>query len=603
MLSENRKAIILLILLPLLLLAKDGEEKIFSFEDDTYHSTELSDLLENIRKNPYDINTVSQTDLEKLPWLSETDIEKIINYRKAEKISNWKEFIKTGINEITISDLKPYFSFEKSSPLKIKQISRVEFQQQNEHLPSCLKYFQKSLFQIKKFNFGFISQKDQGENDPLDFYSYFIEYSRNNFLERIILGKYRLAFGQGILFSPKLGMSKSAEATSTPSKKFKPIKPYTSSYEIWELEGAAFNIKMGKFNFIPFYSSTRLSANLDYEGKISSFNESGLHYDERKKDNVNETLFGAAINYTFSNNIFGFIYSQNEFDHQFQKPEWNNKYSTFGLNFILNKNSYPTFGELAFADDKFAGIIGTKWGEDKLKQLLLFRYYEKNFPTWHGHAFSAQSRFDNEKGFYYGITFLPFRRAKINFYFDIWKFPQTRYLEKMPTVGSEQFLQFELSSKTNNYRLTLKHRDKEKYKVVEEEGLIRDLEMTLLRIDWWQKISQIWLKTRCELKTEYLKNEKIHKKGILTYEQLKWKIEKLELIAQITAYHSDVLHYMYENSIDGIMQNSILTGDGIYSFFLVKYRIIRNSEIQFKVSDEWFKNDKMRLYFQMVTNF
>ena len=173
----------------------------------------------------------------------------------------------------------------------------------------------------------------------------------------------------------------------------------------------------------------------------------------------------------------------------------------------------------------------------------------------------------------------------------------------MATVGSEQFLQFELSSKTNNYRLTLKHRDKEKYKVVEDEGLIRNLEMTLLRIDWWQKISQIWLKTRCELKTEYLKNEKDHKKGILTYEQLKWKSEKLELIAQITAYYSDVLHYMYENSVDGIMQNSILSGDGIYSFFLIKYRILRNSEVQFKVSDEWFKKDKMRLYFQMVTNF
>ncbi|MBT3754869.1 MAG: hypothetical protein HOG24_01175, partial [Candidatus Cloacimonetes bacterium] len=91
--------------------------------------------------------------------------------------------------------------------------------------------------------------------------------------------------------------------------------------------------------------------------------------------------------------------------------------------------------------------------------------------------------------------------------------------------------------------------------------------------------------------------------GILVYEEIKWKIEKLTLIGQISVYHSDVLHYMYEHNVDGIMQNSILKGDGAYSYFVFKYNIFKDIELQFKVSDHWNTKDKMRLYLQVISSF
>jgi len=68
-------------------------------------------------------------------------------------------------------------------------------------------------------------------------------------------------------------------------------------------------------------------------------------------------------------------------------------------------------------------------------------------------------------------------------------------------------------------------------------------------------------------------------------------------------YHSDVLHYMYEHNVDGIMQNSILKGDGAYSYFVMKYNILTNVELQFKVSDHWNRKDKMQIYLQVTSNF
>ena len=578
------------------------EEKIFSSEEETYHSTELSDMLIELRKNQLNINTVSRSELEKLPWLSENDIEKLIDKRRKTPFSQWSDLAKIEINDITITEMKPYFKFTGKREFNISNISRVEFNESKEKLPSTLKYYQRSLFSFGNYNFGFLSQKDENENNMLDFYSYFAEYRSDSSLKQVILGKYRLAFGQGILFAPKLGLSKSAAATTLPVKKHKPIKPYTSSYEIWEMEGVSAHIDLGKLAFVPFTSMTKLSANLS-DNLITSFNETGIHTDENKKDNVREVIFGAAVSYDLSNSSIGAIFSQNEFDHKFLDPDKSSKDYTAGINFILGRNRYPLIGEIAVADHKYAGIIAKKFGEDRIRHLLLFRYYEKDFPTWHGNAFSSQSDFDNEIGLYYGITFLPYKRAKINLYFDVWKFPETRYFEKMPTVGSEQFIQFETLSKNNGFRITLQHKDKEKYKTIENESKIRGFERTLLRADWWQNISDFRFKTRCELITEYLPEEKLYEKGILLYEQLRMKMEKLELIAQITVYHSNVLHYMYENNIDGIMQNSILSGDGIYSYFLLKYKLIEQLEMQFKISDHWFSAGKMRLYLQVVSGF
>ena len=593
----------------LLLFADEGEEKLFSREEDTYHSTELSEILESIKKQPFNINRVPRLELEKLPWLSENDIDLILQSRKDEKINNFSKLSEIGINEITVSELKPYISFVTEKQFNITQISRVELQEKNKELTSSLKYYQKTLVNSNYLNLGFVSQKDEGEKDLFDFYSYFIEYHSDSFLQKAILGKYRLAFGQGILFAPKLGMSKSAEATNIPIKKYKTLKTYTSSYEIWELEGITSRFKFGRFELTPFYSSTKLEANLDDTDKITSFNLTGLHYEKEDKGNVRENIWGTDLKYRFQKSYIGFDFVHQKFDKEFADPAKKNNFYAFSTNFYLLKNKFPAFGEIAFIEDKIAGVLGAKWGEDKLRHLLLFRYYEKNFPTFHGKPFSSQSaNFDNEIGLYYGITLLPFRKTKLNIYFDVWKFPETRYLEKMPTTGSEQFLQLEIHSQKNGFRFTLQHKDKDKNKTLEDVSKVRNIERTLFRFDWWQQLAFVRLKTRCELVTEYFPQEEIFSKGILAYEQLKWKTGKLELLAQIAVYRTDtepfkVLLYMYENNVDGIMQNSIFSGDGVYSYLLLKYQILRNSEIQFKIADAWNTPEKMKYYLQIVCKF
>jgi len=596
------KIILILFLITIIIWAEDSEEKIFSFEDETYHSTELSDLLQKLKRNPININKAKKEKLSQLPWLSELDIHKIISYQKSHKITDKEVLLKIGIDAVTLNDIEDYITFGSVYDLKLKQISRLEFHQPKKYLPSSLKYFQKTILAISDLKIGIVSQKDEGEKDLFDYYSYFLEYKSEKILKNIVLGKYRLALGQGILFAPKLGMSKSGAATSVPVKKFNPIKPYTSSYEIWELEGAAANIGISAFNFFPFFSKTALSANLDTLDHITSFNERGLHLDEEKRNNVKELIYGLTTKYSLSDHSFGLSFAKISFDHDFSNPALENEYSVFSADLILNRNGFPTFGEMAFAQDKFAGILGSKFGDNKLRHLILLRYYQRDFPTWHGNPFSSQSRFDNEIGLYYGITLTSIERTKINCYFDVWSFPETRYFEKMSTVGSEELIQFERKFDKNSLRLTIQHKSKEKY-ISLDEAKIRDFERTVIRTDWWQNINNFRFKTRCELITEYLPEDDIHKSGILVYEEVKWKMNRFTIIGQVSTYNSDVLHYMYEHNVDGIMQNSILKGDGFYSYFVLKYNLLNNIELQFKVSDHWNKKDQMRMYLQFVSSF
>ncbi len=74
------KIILIFFLFTIIMWAEDSEEKIFSFEDETYHSTELSDLLQKLKRKPINVNRANEKELSQIPWLSEMDIQKIIRH-------------------------------------------------------------------------------------------------------------------------------------------------------------------------------------------------------------------------------------------------------------------------------------------------------------------------------------------------------------------------------------------------------------------------------------------------------------------------------------------------------------------------------------------
>jgi hypothetical protein len=153
-----------------------------------------------------------------------------------------------------------------------------------------------------------------------------------------------------------------------------------------------------------------------------------------------------------------------------------------------------------------------------------------------------------------------------------------------------------------NYALSLHHKNKEKNLEI-NESIVKGIQKNKLRLDWWKNIHNFHILYRVEIANEYFRDENSYKHGTLAYQQLKYRIKLWELTAQITYYESDVQMYMYENNVEGVLQNSVLSGNGLYSYLALKYIIWKNVEIQGKITDHWLEKEKMRLYFQIINRF
>jgi hypothetical protein len=573
-------------------------ENILLNEDETYHATDLYQQLDEYEKNPININTANIEQLTYFIWLSENDLQKILQFRKAAQITSINDLKKLGISELSVETLIPYIRFTEPIKINYSFQTRVELIERNYYKKNPVKFLQKSEITFEKTKIGFIFQKDALEKNYFDFYSYYLEHKKQNI--QIILGKYKTTLGQGIMFAPKLGISKSAAASSIKFRHFIFFKPYTSTYEIWDLQGAAFDWKINKkWQIASFGSFNKLTANLS-DGKITSFDQTGIHLDLDKKNNVTEIVSGLIIGYNSPQSIIHLYSTSQYFDKEFVLH--NNQYYAFGADFFISLNNKPIFGEMAIANNLCAFILGKKWGDDKLQHLLIYRNYPDNFPTWHGKPFSAQNNFSNETGIYFGSTYSPFKQLKINLYFDFWQHPHPRYLEKMPTTNGEQFLQVEYKINKHNFSFRLQHKQKEK-QINLISSKIRDFHRTGYRFDWSRNLKPFTLQNRYEFCSEYLPNEKKWNKGELLYSQLVYKHKLLKLIGRLAVYRSKILLYMYENNISGIMQNRILSGDGVLFFVVGKLKLNNRIEIQGKISDNLNKRDQMEFGFQLISQF
>ncbi len=585
--------IVFLIIFSLQIYADEEQmEKLFSTEEETYKITELYNHLQNLKKNKVNINDAKYQDLIMLPWLSPVQIENIIQFRKQKNITNKNQLKKAGISDDTIEEILPYISFRKSSPIYLQNRIRAEYKFDSEY-NSPTKFYQKHSISWKNCKLHFLSQKDEGEKDFFDFYTGSFSAERLGLFDKIIIGNYRLALGQGILFAPKLGLSKGGNATHQPIKHFSNIKSYTSTNEVYSLFGGAFKLRIGKFGIIPFYSDYKLDANIQ-DGCIKSIDITGFHRTENekeKKDKVREKIYGTHLYYGTTNQI-GFTALHTKYNLPFSDSHFKQEQNIFGLDYNLKYYNFNFFGEGATANKKGSYLLGIFWEKDNFENLIIYRNYDKYFPAFHGNPFHTGGNFDNERGIYYGISFRPLARTKIDMYLDIYEFPKQKSRENMPTYGFDKFLQFEKSWKTSKICFTFHQKQSERWRTLLEESKIYQIERNTFRLDWKQVInSKIQIKLRGEYTFHQYKNADKYDAGILLYQDFKFMFSpKLTNHIRICQYHTDdIILYMYENDLDGIMLNSQFKGDGIFGYILLKYDFGRHFSVQMKYAEKIWK--------------
>jgi hypothetical protein len=483
------------------LIADIFEQYTAESEDDIDYDTFYEELM-YFSENKINLNKTTREELERLPFLSDIQVENIIShiYRfgalqtiyelqlidgldmtdirrmlpfviVGEGLNNnkkiyWRDLMLYGKNEL-------FFRLDKG--LESKEGYRfLPEEEENATDENAKKYIGDAFYHSLKYRFhykdrvqvGVTTEKDAGEQfigkmyTGYDFYSITAQLKDFGKFKTIVLGDFRANFGQGLALRSDFGMGKSSYVLNVIPRN-SGLKKYSSTDENNFFRGVGATVRLGKFDFSAFYSNKMIDADTT-NGSFSSWYTTGLHRtpaEVRKKNTVNQQVIGGNVTFTYSKIQFGMTAVSTLLDNRLQpeKTAYNHFYfegkqqTTGGLHYRMRWQKLNVFGETAMTDNgAMATINGFSFIPlSQVNMVVMHRYYSPEYDTFYATAFSETSRINNESGFYLGAEIRPYKKWKISAYADTYRFPWPKYGIDVPSVGSDYLLQADYVAKRN----------------------------------------------------------------------------------------------------------------------------------------------------------
>ena len=602
----------LLIMLPLTFFAQntitdeiitDQIERMLENSDDEVDLTELIEEYWSICENKININNPDELNqLIDLHLVNIFIVEKINDYRK-----NFGDFMMfdelsyvEGMDEMTLSILKPLICFEKPSEkkkLRAKDLLKYGQHQTIFQMERCFnekagykeeKYVgnpQKMLLRygftsMKKLEFGFATEKDAGEKNMFDFVSYHFLINDMKFVKTLALGDYQLAFGQGLTMGSGMAFAASGGSLMRKSKKIRASK---SANETRYFRGVATTMNYRNFDVTVFFSNKKADVNLS---------GTGLHRTEHEligRHAITQQLLGGNISYRNSRFQIGYTFHQTLLSSAINPDP--RLYNTFyfrgktlanqGVDFYYVTKKAAFYGEAAISDNKAsAALIGTTiQPAGYIDFTALYRYYDKRYQNFYSNAFASGSGTRNEKGLYLStsITFAP--RWRLVATAD---FPQSDWIKTYayaPSRTQDYNLQIEhqISSKSLFF-IKLRYKDKEKNGSSENtymRDLVHERKLSLSIHVTYPVGTDFTLKNRIE----YIVNKDVPKNGTcyLVYQDILYNPENQP--------YSFAFRYALFDSPTGAVyayENDVLNAFAICSLYHKGMRIYLLGKVKFR---------------------
>ncbi len=591
-------------------------------------NSDLVEILEELTRNPVNINTATVYELQKLPSISAIEADIIVKHRQRygsffstnelyavpqltrETVDKIIPFVIVGKEAITESiqlELSGFERFTADTKIYLRSRTITDLQTRegflkNRYTGSKPKIYNRLNASYRNdYNFGILLEKDAGEISLTDFYSAYLVINNMKPFSTIILGDYLAEFGQGLTLWSPYGFSKGSDAILTSKKRNRMLKPYSSTDENNFFRGAAVSLDYKSFSLTTFYSNNTFDANIDsVSGVITSRPIDGLHRTEseiRRANIAKEAVFGLRSDYTHSNNIqLGFLFINSTFSNEILSTSKyginGSQFGYYSFSYDLLWNSINLFGEISYDGTSAASITAIQFLLTRdFYFTTLLRNYPRNFNSLHGYGFGERSgAVQNEFGIYNGIRWRS-PIGVINFYFDQWKFPYATFREPLPSTGNE-FL-FDLRSKPF-YRVEANLRYKyEKKEIAESSSGERILDTRYkqsLRGEIIFSLSNsLRLRSRVEINSFELENAMSNEQGLLMFQDVRFlPSTKLDFYWRIIFFRTDSFNsavYEYENDLTGVLSNIAMYGEGLRWYVIVRYKLINIMNLSFKYAE------------------
>lgn len=610
-------------------------DDIFGSQDLELNYDQLYENLMLLLTNPINLNKATVEQLRFVGFLSEFQINSLIDYRTAngDLLTIHELQVIPGFDLTTINRLIPFVTLQElESRIDKSLLNRVITNKNNytllryEHLFEEKRGFKVATDPDKRFmgspdrlylryrnsrpgdfSIGLTMEKDAGEPihwEPMtqpgfDFLSFHGQVMNKGKLENLIVGDYQVQAGQGLVLGGLFGIGKGGETITAARRSNLGGLPYTSSYENGYLRGLLATFRLaGNFHFTGFISRAKRDAALQIDTlenyTVSALQTTGLHRSKSElngRDAIDETNLGAIVNFKNRRLDTGLIFNTIDFSFPIEKRP--TAYNQFAFNSATNHNvsiylnynyyNFTFFNEAAKTLDGGIALISGLLGSvtPQLDIAFLYRNYQRDFHTFYANAFSEGSSIQNESGLYWGWKYKWNKKFSLAGYVDLFRFPWLRYRSYAPSHGYEWLLRF-------NYQI---HRNTLLYFQLREESKSRnvsDEELTLYKTDQGLKRNfllnmevgvnkALQLKTRVQMSTFQFNHHR--SSGFALIQDLRWNIGKISLTARYALFDTedyDNRQYVYENDVWLAFSLPAYEGKGVRNYLLLSYKLNRH---------------------------
>lgn len=598
----------------------DGEEE--ESENETQINAEE---LEYLISNPINLNNCTFSDLQTIPFLTDYQINEILDYRmeygrfytlgelKGLNISTkelkilrhlvfagepleQKSKIKLSYGHHTVmTTIKTVF--EEPKGYKTGASGKTPFEGGRQA------YLIKYRYKLSdKVSWGLTAEKDMGEKISFgekkygfDFNSAFVKIANFGHLEKLIIGDFSVKFGEGLLFSQGFMTGKFIAGSNFGSTQ-SILKEYTSANENSFYRGAAATTGIKHLKITALISRNKLDASSD-ETTFQTLKNDGYHRTESeisKKNSVTRTIAGMILCYCYKKTNLSAACQYYNYDKTYIPDDKlcyantrNEKEGTafsFSYSYTDKKQNLKT--ELAFDRDLNHAFIGT-WTlrpTNFLNFSFLYRNYSKKYLSLTARAFGENTKVSNEEGCYFGTYFQPLRFLLIETWLDVFRFPWLTTYVKMPSSGYDFLCQttWYLSKKCN---ILMRYKQKRKQTAEAENAFKKN--------EYFRTITKYSLSENTVLSSavqwSFYNAQNVKENGYMIYQNVQHSFKKVPLSfavryalfsapynARIYAYENDVSYsfsfpaYYYKGS-----RYYITAGYSFFKRFTIQMRFSR----------------------------
>lgn len=443
--------------------------------------------LEDIAQHPINLNTATREDLERLPFLSASQVEELMDYRRRYgmmrsmgelamiKNIGWVErqllvhFAYVGeVQQAGFPSLKNIARYGKNEVMGMLKVPFYERKGDAKDIANGYmgyKYKHGLRYQFRYGDYvklGFLGAQDAGEpfgsgknNLGYDFYSFYLQVRKLGRWMNITLGRYRLHEGMGLILNNDFGFGKLSLLSSL-GRNSNAIRVHSSRSSANYLQGAAATYSITKhLDLTAFVSYRKIDATLSStSGGIKTILKTGLHRTQKeieKQDVASNTLVGGNINYRRN----GWHVGTTAFYTSFSLPltpdntrlykrfaPQGDKFWNASVDYGYVSHRWTIAGETATGDCGAVATINSVsyLFSDKFSLTALQRFYPVRYYSLFSNTFSEGSEAQDESGAYLGFTWSPWQRWSITAYSDFAYFAWPKYLTKESTKSWDNMM-------------------------------------------------------------------------------------------------------------------------------------------------------------------